>query len=207
MWTLHGPKKKVEITNIAVVPAFRQTVPPRHIAIYSNILLTMIIQGVGKLLIETFMNGVIAGKYYETAKLNVGTNNVTAKALYEKYGFVVKHEVPNFYNSDSAYCMKCKFTAPVPYSRKQIPVQMQEPPTATEELKSNSNSTAKDNNNQNNNDRSRKNSINNNNAGNKKANTNRKNQSKAEPAIEQTTHLVNIEPTAFVISAKPKEYN
>jgi hypothetical protein len=28
VWTLHGPKKNVEITNIAVIPLFRQTVRP-----------------------------------------------------------------------------------------------------------------------------------------------------------------------------------
>jgi hypothetical protein len=148
------------------------------------------------------MNGVIAGKYYESAKLNVGTNNVTAKALYERYGFVVKHEVPNFYNSDSAYCMKCNLTAPVPYSRKQIPVQITAPISSTEDLPNNTNT--KENTNQKNNQGNNQSRKGNNNASsNKKANTNRKNQS--EPA--QTTHLVNIEPIGFQISAKPKEYS
>lgn len=150
------------------------------------------------------MNGVIAGKYYESAKLNVGTNNVTAKALYERYGFVVKHEVPNFYNSDSAYCMKCNLTAPVPYSRKQIPVQITAPISSTEDLPSN-NTNTKDNTNQKNNQGNNQSRKGNNNASsNKKGNTNRKNQS-TEPA--QTTHLVNIEPIGFQISAKPKEYS
>jgi hypothetical protein len=148
------------------------------------------------------MNGVIAGKYYESAKLNVGTNNVTAKALYERYGFVVKHEVPNFYNSDSAYCMKCNLTAPVPYSRKQISVQITAPISSTEDLPNNTNT--KENTNQKNNQGNNQSRKGNNNASsNKKANTNRKNQS--EPA--QTTHLVNIEPIGFQISAKPKEYS
>lgn len=132
------------------------------------------------------MNGVIAGKYYETAKLNVGTNNVTAKALYEKYGFAVKHEVPNFYNSDSAYCMSCRLSAPVPYSRKQIPVQLTDPtPTPAEEPKLNKNNINSDHNNTNqNSNQNRKKNNNNDIAAMKKPNANRKNQAKVKPKIE-----------------------
>lgn len=106
--------------------------------------------------------------------------------------------------------MKCNFTAPVPYSRKQIPVKIVEPTvtTVTEEVKVPSNNNTKgSNNNQKNNQNNQNRKNNNDIAAMKKPNANRKNQSAAEPAQVQTTHIVNIEPIGFEISTKSKEYS
>ena len=158
----------------------------------------------GKLLIETFINGTIAGKYYEGAILNVGTNNVPAKLLYERYGFVVKHEIPNFYNSDSAYCMECIFTALVPYSGEQMSDKTKLTNLSPEPQKPGSKQTNNTHHNKNLARKEGKMKDNTDNASEMKFNNKKQ---AIEPEVDKITHLIQIEHVTFRISSKPKEYS
>lgn len=74
------------LMNLAVDPAFRR-------------------QGIGSILLQRGLE-YLQGLGAKTCELEVRVNNQGAIALYEKFGFVIKERIKNYYsNGDDAYLM------------------------------------------------------------------------------------------------------
>eukprot|EP00029_Vermamoeba_vermiformis_P001483 TRINITY_DN11657_c0_g1_i1.p1 TRINITY_DN11657_c0_g1~~TRINITY_DN11657_c0_g1_i1.p1 ORF type:complete len:244 (+),score=19.65 TRINITY_DN11657_c0_g1_i1:40-771(+) len=97
VWTIIEGRRMVDITNVGVAPAYRQL-------------------GVAKLLFEVFLNMLFEKQIFTSATLHVAVENFPALALYTKYGFEIRKEIPGYYNPGDAYSMKAYITTQWPYS-------------------------------------------------------------------------------------------